>query len=112
MKLRDLNGELIRLVGDGSSSFMRVDTVAAAQGVWFLCPRCFAANGGARATHRVMCWFADRGVPADMRPLPGRWIPGGTTIDDLTFVGPAAASVFLQQAECHWHGFIRNGDAT
>ena len=32
-----------------------VDALTEADGVWFLCPKCFAANGGAVGTHAVIC---------------------------------------------------------
>lgn len=88
-----------------------VATLAEAQGIMFLCPKCFSQNGGPIGTHRVMCWFADRGVPDEADPKPGRWIPAGTGYRDLSFVGPAAASVALMGG-CNWHGFIRNGEVT
>ena len=87
-----------------------VDTLAEADGVWFLCPKCYADNGGEVGTHSVICWFVGK-VPDDAEPKPGRWVPSGSGIDDLTFVGPNAASVLLTGG-CRWHGFVRNGDAT
>src|SRR6185312_14418234 len=90
--LRELEGELKKHTGAGSMS--TVATLAEADGVMFACPKCFAANGGGVGTHYVLCWFAGK-VPADLDPKPGRWIPSGSTIDDLTLVGPAAASVLL-----------------
>lgn len=87
-----------------------VPTLAEAQGVMFLCPMCYARNGGAVGTHTIICWFADRGVPDSQTPGPGRWEPAGTGIDDLTFVGPAAASVGLMGG-CQWHGFVHDGAA-
>lgn len=80
-----------------------------ADGVMFLCPKCFAANGGSVGTHRVICWFVGK-VPDDVDPKPGRWVPEGTGLDDLTFVGPAAASVLLTSG-CGWHGFVSRGSA-
>jgi hypothetical protein len=89
-----------------------VDTLAEAHGVMFLCPKCYATNGGEVGTHHVLCWFVGK-VPDDADPKPGRWNPSGTGIDDLTFVGPGAASVLLTSEEgCQWHGFVNNGDAT
>lgn len=107
MRLRDLNANLLKLNPDRSMSY--VDSVAEADGVMFLCPKCFAANGGPVGTHGVICWFVGR-VPDDLSPKPGRWIPAGNTLDDLTFVGPEAASVLLTSG-CEWHGFVRDGRA-
>lgn len=89
------------------SGWRHVDTLAEADGVKFLCPACYAENGGPIGTHMVLCWFLNR-VPDDLRPGPGRWVPSGTGLADLSFVGPAAASVDIG---C-WHGFVRDGDAT
>lgn len=68
-----------------------VDTIAEADGLMFLCPKCCAANGGAVGTHRVICWFVGR-VPDDVDPKPGRWTPRGTSLSDLTFVPSAGRS--------------------
>lgn len=109
MKLRDLEARFLKV--ESKKSFSEVDTLAEAQGIIFLCPKCFEAHQGKQGTHSVICWFKDRGVPEDLHPWPGRWIPAGTGIDDLTFVGPDAASVFLNGGGCQWHGFVKNGDA-
>lgn len=106
MRLRDLDGQLLRVVDDLRHQY--VDTVAEAHGVMFLCPKCFRENGGPVGTHSVVCWFT--GVPDAVQPGPGRWNPSGTSVDDLTFVGPGAVSVLLTVG-CGWHGFVRNGDA-
>lgn len=109
MKLRDLEAEFIKHLGGGS--FQAAGSLAEADGVCFLCPKCFVANGGAPGTHSVICWFVGR-VPADIRPGPGRWMPRGTGIDDLSFVPtpPKTPSVQLTSG-CHWHGFVRDGEA-
>lgn len=111
MRLSELEATFLQYIErDGKVFHRHVATLAEAQGVGFLCPLCFKNNGGPVGTHHVICWFADRGVPDSAFPEPGRWIPAGTGIDDLTFVGPAAASVLLTSG-CRWHGFVRNGDA-
>lgn len=75
-----------------------------AQGVLFLCPACFAKNGGPIGTESVLCWFRDRGVPDDALPGPGRWTASGTGFDDLSL----SPSVNVDHE--HWHGFITNGE--
>lgn len=91
---------------------INVATLAEADGVGFLCPKCFAANNGPVGTHGVICWFEDK-VPDDAFPGPGRWNPVGTSLDDLTFVpGKRSHSVLLTGEGCAWHGFVVNGDAT
>jgi hypothetical protein len=106
--MRDLEAELL---WQESKAGHRTDapSLAKATGVMFLCPKCYQSNGGAVGTHRVICWFT--GVSLDIDPRPGRWNPGGTGVDDLTFVGPGSASVLLTSG-CRWHGFVRDGKAT
>ena len=107
MKLRDLDAEFLKRLDDKTSR--RVDTVAEADGIMFLCPKCFAEKGSSIGVHSVICWFVGK-VADHIDPKPGRWVPSGTGIDDLTFIGPNAASVLLTGG-CNWHGFIRNGEA-
>lgn len=89
-----------------------VDTLAEADGVWFLCPKCFAGNGGPVGTHAVICWFVGK-VADDVDPKPGRWTPTGTGLHDLTFVPSEGRShSVLLTGGCRWHGFLANGDAS
>lgn len=106
--LAELGAEFLRIVDADHTE--RADSLADAQGVMFLCPKCYEAKGGPVGVHRVICWFAGRGVPDSQVPTGGRWEPAGSGLDDLTFVGPAAASVLLNGA-CGWHGFVRAGSA-
>lgn len=109
--LKELDGRFIgRLAPDGKSYHI-VDSLSEAQGVMFLCPKCFEKNDGRVGTHRVICWFRNRGVPDSMSPRPGRWTPDGTGLDNLTFVPgnpPTSVSVLLTSG-CRWHGFVKNG---
>ena len=108
MTLAELEGGFIRVgAGEpGHYSIGHTDSIANAQGVEFLCPGCYAKNGGPRGTHMVICWFSGRGVPDDAVPLPGRWGVSGTGIGDLTL----APSVDVGSDHC-WHGFIQNGQS-
>jgi len=110
MRLSTLDAQLVRRRQGPPETYEHVAALADADGVMFLCPKFFATNAGAVGTHSVLCWFVGR-VPDDVDPKPGRWNPTGTGVDDLTFVGPGAASVYLQSG-CGWHGFVRNGDTT
>lgn len=127
MKLKDLEATFLkhevridtwlRQNPDGSTEevtgprdyFQQVFDIKEAQGIEFLCPCCFEKNQGNVGTHVIICWFKDRGIPDTLHPKPGRWIPEGTNLDNLSFVGPGAASVLLTGG-CNWHGFIRNGE--
>lgn len=115
MRLPTLDAKFIRLVNhEGMKVHKYVDDIAEAQGLTMLCPACFAYNGGPRGTHSILIWFHDRGVPADEKPLPGRWTPSGTSIETLTLLPgsePNKASVYLAESACQWHGHIKNGQA-
>lgn len=104
--LEELNGRFLKV--ESETSFRDVDTNAEADGIIFLCPKCFHANGGPRGTHSVICWKPN--VNPEMHPKPGRWNMEGE-LKNLTFVGPGAVSVLLTGG-CNWHGFIRDGKAT
>ncbi len=89
-----------------------VGQLAEADGLEFLCPKCYVANGGEVGTHRVICWFVCK-VPDDVRPGPGRWTPQGTGLNDLSFVPSEGRShsVLLTGGGCAWHGFVTDGKA-
>jgi hypothetical protein len=115
MKLTDLEPEFLTwYVEDGRIYHGHVRTIGEAQGVMFLCPKCFAANNGPVGTHRVICWSRSRGVPDDANPQPGRWALDGTGLDDLTLNGdpPGQARSVQLLGGCNWHGHITNGEVT
>lgn len=114
MRLVDLDPEFLVFERDGERKFFRtVDTIAQAQGIKFLCPKCFAQNGGPAGTHSVICWSRSRGTPDDVEPLPGRWTFEGSGFADLTLNGdpPGGARSVALGGGCDWHGFITNGEA-
>ena len=90
-----------------------VDGIADAQGVKFLCPKCFAENGGAAGTHIVICWSRSRGVPDDVGPGPGRWKLSGTSLADLTLDADSPSTMRSVQLNggCEWHGHVTGGKA-
>ena len=87
-----------------------VPTLAEAQGLWFLCPKCFVANKGAIGTHQVDVAFEGRGALGDKGRMgwggiPTRWELTGTGLQDLTL----RPSILLVGG-CAWHGYITNGE--
>lgn len=107
LTLRQLEGELIKVTTDGYKSATGL-SLAEADGVFFLCPKCFAANGNSNVgTHGCICWFKGR-VPDSQIPGPGRWNPQGTSIDDLSLVPPGMCSVQLNGG-CNAHFNVTNG---
>lgn len=105
MKLTDLEPEWTKWISDKESR--RVNTMAEADGLWFLCPVCIEANNGPIGTHMVLCWQPQ--VPLTTSPAPGRWTMTGTSFEDLTL----HPSVHLAgKGGCGWHGFVKNGEVT
>ncbi len=118
MRLRDLDASFVGQLSADGRSYREVDTLAEAQGVMFQCPKCAAGKPieeeegrrFVRGAHSVLCWFRNRGVPDSQDPKPGRWNPSGTSLDDLTFIGPGLFSIHLIGG-CNWHGYVKNGNA-
>ncbi len=109
MKITELDATFIKRTG--KKSHMRVDDIAEADGVRFLCPKCFTENGGAVGTHSVICWGPN--VNRKVEPGPGRWTLVGTGLDDLTLDGALGKSRSVQLlGGCAWHGYITEGEAT
>jgi hypothetical protein len=104
VKLTELEPQFLRF---GAGTYAHADAIADADGIVFLCPKCFAANGGSIGTHSIICWQPGR-VPDDARPGPGRWNFLGTGLDDLTL--RAGSSSILLEGGCNWHGYIENGE--
>jgi hypothetical protein len=77
-----------------------------ADGVLFLCPKYFHANGGAVGSHSIICWRPR--VPADVMPGPGRWEFFGAGVDDLTLL--AGSSSIQLHAGCAAHFWIEKGE--
>lgn len=84
-------------------TYSPVESIADADLVKFLCPKCFAANGGKKGTHQVYAEFAGRNCPPEMNNGV-RWQFSGTSIDDLT-ITPSILCI----GGCAWHGFVENG---
>lgn len=107
----DLGAEFLRIEQPGRQ-YQRVDSLEEAQGLRFLCPKCFAINGGRKGTHSIICWSSSRGTPDTEHPGPGRWRMDGTGLRDLTLNGEAGKSrSVLLTGGCGWHGFIDDGFA-
>lgn len=105
MKLTDLDPRFCRIINPGDRVSEYVDDLARADGIWFLCPKCFGENGGAKGTHQILCWRPH--VPQSHSPTPGRWQFEGTGYADLSLV--AGSSSVLLLGGCNAHFFVRNG---
>jgi hypothetical protein len=84
---------------------VNVDHIVDAKGIRFLCPKCFAANGGPKGTHQVICWSPD--VDCSWSPGPGRWSLHGSGYDDLSLV--AGSSSVQLNGGCNAHFFVTGG---
>ena len=104
MKLTDLDPQFLKMeVVDGKRIYRHVGTPGEADGIRFLCPKCFEANKGSGGTHGVMCWKPG----TDAISGPGRWPMLGTGYHDLTLT----PSIQLLGG-CGWHGFLINGETS
>lgn len=114
MKLTDLDPRWLRVEKREDSTYFVPSEMTDAHGIRFLCPKCFADNGGPVGTHQVICWSRARGTPDDVSPLPGRWTFDGSGFGDLTFNGdpPGGARSVQLIGGCNWHGFVTNGEVT
>ena len=88
--------------------FRIVERLEEADGLEFLCPKCFATNSGPVGTHMVICWRP--AVPQTTKPIPGRWDLIGTGLEDLSLIA-GSSSIQLTDG-CRWHGFVTNGEVT
>lgn len=106
MRLIDLEPQFLHI--KDADHYAYVSTVAEADGVSFLCPKCFKENGSSVGTHQVLCWRPS--VSQDVSPKPGRWEFQGSGYADLTLVA-GSSSIFLSGPDgCGAHFFIRNGN--
>lgn len=115
MRLTELEPQFLRYDKREDGIFRcPVQRIEDAQGVEFLCPKCFAANGGNIGTHAVICWSRSRGVPDDAEPGPGRWALHGTGFADLTLNAdpPSTARSVQLNGGCAWHGHVTDGEVT
>jgi len=111
VKLRDLDPHFLKIVDAKLWRFKGEDgesevSIKEADGIVFMCPKCFATNGGLVGTHSVICWRPQ--VSQDIPPGPGRWEFQGTGYADLTLV--AGSSSVALKGGCEAHFFVRNGE--
>lgn len=110
LRLADLEPQFLTYIGDGRRK--HVDTLAEAQGIFFLCPvHAPQIYTGPNGGHGVEVTFAGRGVSDaegshDFDGNPSRWQVAGTDYEDLTL----APSIDISRGGgCTWHGYITSG---
>jgi Family of unknown function (DUF6527) len=112
MKLTELEPRFVRYETRPDGQYLVHVPLAAAQGIEFLCPVCFARNRGPVGTHLIEVTFADRGARPEQGShgrdgQPTRWVVSGTGVADLTLT-PSIDTT----PGCTWHGFVTNGQVT
>lgn len=105
MRLIELNPQFLK--AENESLYHCVDGINEADGIMFLCPKCFQVNDGSRGTHSVLCWQPH--IPQTYTPKPGRWNFLGTGYNDLTLQN-SSSSILLQGEGCQAHFWITNGE--
>jgi uncharacterized protein DUF6527 len=89
-----------------------VPSLAEAQGIHFLCPKCWTENKGPVGTHLCEVTFEGRGVlphqgiRGSKEPGP-RWNVTGTNFEDLS-----TTPSILIIGGCNWHGYITAGEVS
>ena len=104
---RTMPDGLVQWGGFPQQLIRTVGTLPESQGVEFLCPKCFAANGNSDVgTHWVGVTFRDRGATDEQGShgtdgTPTRWAVSGNDLQDLV-ITPSIALL----GGCAWHGFV------
>jgi len=101
MKLTQLDPQFLKTADNHSLKY--IDDILQADGILFLCPKCFENNNGAIGTHSIICWKPH--VPQTTVPTGGRWTFEGTSYANLTL----SPSILIKDCCCA-HFFIRNGE--
>lgn len=105
MNLTELEPQFLKV--ESPSSYRHVSEIAQADGICFLCPKCFVKNAGPVGTHSMICWQPH--VPQTVFPTPGRWKFVGTGYADLSLDNHPGASSVLDEGGCGCHFHIRAG---
>lgn len=96
MRFVKLEPEFLR--NDGET----VESINAAHGVMFLCPKCFTLKGGPVGVHQICCW-----CPGAPGVAGARWELKGTGFSDLSLVGGSSSVRII--GGCAAHFFVTAG---
>lgn len=105
MKLLELHPHFLKIID--VKTYKLIDNIKEADGIQFLCPKCFIENDGIIGTHSIICWTIGK-VPDDLDPKPGRWNLIGTCYNDLSLQAGSSSVALL--GGCNAHFFIRDGN--
>jgi len=104
MRFAQLDPKFLKIVDN--QSWRCVEEIEGADGVLFLCPKCFETNSGEVGTHSIICWAPHIPLLPDLTG-PGRWALKGTSVEDLSLV--AGSSSVLLNGGCNAHFFVECG---
>lgn len=105
MRLAELQPKFLRHERDGIA--VHVDAITGADGVRFLCPKCWLDAGKTDVgVHWILCWAPS--VPLSVPPGPGRWRLEGTGTQDLTLA--AQSSSVKLESGCMAHFSVVRGE--
>ena len=105
MKLIELEPSFLKITDN--KTHRRVGSIEEADGIWFICPKCFTEAGTNVGVHWVICWQPH--VPQTREPKPGRWSFEGTGYHDLTLVAKSSSILLTSAKGCKAHFFIKDG---
>lgn len=117
MKLIDL--EPTFYIWKSDNLYERTDKFTEADGIGFLCPKCYTDNpreDKTITTHSIICW--KRHIPQTTPPTLGRWNFSGTDYNDLTLTPSVNLDIRNEDGtrkypnECNAHFHISNGEIT
>jgi|SRR5579859_1057251 len=104
MRLTELEPKFLKWSSD--RSFGKQEVIEGADGVMFLCPKCFEMNKGPVGTHVIICWAPH--VPLTVYPAPGRWAMNGSGYENLSLVAsPTSVEI---KGGCCAHFIVSNGE--
>lgn len=87
-----LDPEFLVLTDIEEKTFHRALHNDNADGVLFLCPKCYLKKGSPIGVHSIICWVPS--VPQSIFPHPGRWLMDGQ-LHNLTLTGDGTSSSVL-----------------
>ena len=122
MLLRSLNAFFLGDYRESPESYRIMDSIKGAQGLFFQCPKCSAGKIKSNDeetgrpyyinAHGILCWFTNPVgadfVPQTVSPNPGQWLINGSSLDDLSFIGPENSTIYAS-GECRWSGHLVRG---
>ena len=109
ISLATLDPQFLILADSEAKTFRRVPTNDNADGIIFLCPKCYLEEGSPVGVHSVICWIPS--IKKEIFPGPGRWVMSGQK-ENLTLTGAKGKSSSVKltgKGGCKAHFFVTDG---